>query len=110
MWRNISAICRERVESACSNSAGMRRSKSSRRSRLGAWKVASINHFCRVSLIVDREESAIWPQGPRTVPSYVNDVRGGWVWMVREYVGDEYSFFLRVRLMLLFYRIHDLHR
>jgi hypothetical protein len=47
------------VESACSNSAGIRRSRSSRIKRLGAWNVASTNHFCRVSLIVESELSAI---------------------------------------------------
>ena len=62
MWRNISAIWRERVESACSSSAGIRRSRSSRMRRLGAWNVASMNHFANVSFIVDSELSAIVPQ------------------------------------------------
>ena len=59
MCRKISAIWRDRVESACSNSAGTRRSRSSRIKRLGAWKAASTNHLCRVSLIVESELSAI---------------------------------------------------
>jgi len=45
----------------------MSRSKSSSKMTLGAWKVASTNHFCRVSLITERELSAIWPQDVWTV-------------------------------------------
>jgi len=38
---------------------------------LGAWKVASMNHFCSVSLIVESEESAIWPHEALTLSNTI---------------------------------------